>query len=250
MENTRKVLLIEDNIEITETISQIIDLRWPEASLLDTKLGMIGVELAKKEHPDLIILDLGLPDTDGFQVLRQIRRFSDVLLIILTARGEEDNRIRGLQEGADDYIVKPFSAGELVARMKSLIRRREMTETTAAVAKILPDKNNLIIDAASQTASFGSRLLKMGPRQYELLYLLVTNKGVVLSKQELMGKVFPENDESDTRFVEVYIDKLREELGENLDNPKLILNEGTGYKFVGTYTVMRRAAPGSESSTA
>lgn len=246
MENTRKVLLIEDNTEITETISQIIDLRWPEALLLSAKLGQTGLELARKELPDIIILDLGLPDIDGFQVLRQIRLFSDVLLVILTARGEEDYRIKGLQEGADDYIVKPFSAGELVARMKSLIRRREMTETTAAVAKILPDKNNLIIDAASQTASLGSRLLKMGPRHYELLYLLTSNKGVVLSKQVLMQKVFPENDENDTRFVEVYIDKLREELGENLDNPKLILSEGTGYKFVGTYTVVRRALKETE----
>ena len=114
-----KVLVIEDNPEIIETISQIIDLRWTEANLISTRLGQAGVELVEKEHPDLVILDLGLPDMDGYQVLRQIRRFSDVLLIILTARGEEDNRIKGLQEGADDYIVKPFSAGELVVRMKS-----------------------------------------------------------------------------------------------------------------------------------
>ena len=241
MENTKKILLIEDNADITETISQIIDLRWAEALLLSAKLGQTGVELAKTENPDIIILDLGLPDIDGFQVLRQIRRFSDVLLIVLTARGEEDNRIRGLQEGADDYIVKPFSAGELVARMKSLIRRREMTETTASVTKSLPDKSSLIIDAASQTANFGSRHLNLGPRHYELLYLLVTNKGVALSKQVLMQKVFPENDASDTRFVEVYIDKLREELNENLDNPKIILNEGTtGYKIVGSHTIVRR----------
>ena len=247
MENTRKVLLIEDNAEITETIAQIIDLRWPEALLLSAKLGQTGLELAKKELPDLIILDLGLPDIDGFQVLRQIRRFSDVLLIILTARGEEDNRIKGLQEGADDYIVKPFSAGELVARMKTLIRRREMTETTAAVEKILPDKSTLIIDAASQTATFGCRLLNLGPRHYELLYLLATNKGVVLSKQVLMQNVFPENDENDTRFVEVYVDKLREQLDENLDEPKIILNEGTtGYKFVGAYTMVRRALKETE----
>ena len=131
--------------------------------------------------------------------------------------------------------------------MKSLIRRREMTETTVAVARILPDKSRLIIDAASQTAIFDNRPLKLGPRNYELLCLLVTNKGGVLSKQVLMQKVFPENDESDTRFVEVYINKLREELGENLDDPKIILNEGTtGYKFVGSHTIVRSALKETE----
>lgn len=240
MINKKKVLLIEDNTDITETVSQIIDLRWTEAVLFSAKLGLTGIELAEKENPDIIILDLGLPDIDGFQVLRQIRRFSDVLMVILTARGEEDNRIKGLQEGADDYIVKPFSPGELVARLQSLIRRREMTETTAAVTKILPDKNSLTIDVASQSVSFGDRLLNMGPRHYELIKLLVANKGEVLSKQILMQKVFPENDESDTRFVEVYINKIREDLGDNLDNPKIILDEGTtGYKFVGPCRIVR-----------
>jgi len=242
-----KILIIEDDPKIIELVARNLAAKWVEAELLSASYGEEGLELVKKELPDIIILDLMLPDKDGFEILRQIRSFSDVLVVIVTARGEEDNRIRGLQEGADDYIVKPFSAGELVARMKSLIRRREMTEVTAAVAKILPTKSSLIIDAASQTASFGSRLLKMGPRHYELLYLLATNKGIVLSKQVLMQKVFPENDENDTRFVEVYINKLREEMGENLDNPKIILNEGTtGYKFVGSCTMVRGALKGME----
>jgi len=242
-----KILIIEDDPKIIELVARNLAAKWVEAELLSASYGEEGLELVKKELPDIIILDLMLPDKDGFEILRQIRSFSDVLVVIVTARGEEDNRIRGLQEGADDYIVKPFSAGELVARMKSLIRRREMTEVTAAVAKILPTKSSLIIDAASQTASFGSRLLKMGPRHYELLYLLATNKGIVLSKQVLMQKVFPENDENDTRFVEVYINKLREEMGENLDNPKIILNEDTtGYKFVGSCTMVRGALKGME----
>ncbi len=128
-----KILIIEDDPKIIEIVARTLETKWSEVDLLSTFYGEEGVELVKKELPDIIILDLMLPDADGFQVLRQIRSFSDVLLVILTARGEEDNRIRGLQEGADDYIVKPFSTGELVARMKSLIRRTEMTETTAAV---------------------------------------------------------------------------------------------------------------------
>jgi len=229
-------------------VARNLETKWAEVSLASTFYGEEGVELAKKELPDIVILDLILPDVDGFQVLRRIRSFSDVLLVILTAKGEEDSRIRGLQEGADDYIVKPFLAGELVARMKSLIRRREMTETTAAVARKPSTSRSLRIDFESQAVSVGSNLLKLGPRAYDLLHLLVTSKGTVLSKQVLMKAVFPENDESDTRFVDVYIKKLREQLEEYPDNPKMILNEGTtGYKFVGSYTIVREALKEMES---
>ena len=243
-----KILIIEDNPKIIEIVARTLETKWSEVNLISTSYGDEGVELVKKHLPDIVILDLMLPDTDGFQVLGQIRRFSNVLLVILTARGEEDFRIRGLQEGADDYIVKPFSASELVARMKSLFRRREITETTAAVAEKPPPKSRLVIDAANEMASIGGGLLKLGPRQYELLYLLVTHEGAVLSKQVLMKEVFPENDESDTRFVDIYIKKLREALGETPDNPKMIFNEGTeGYKFVGSYSMVREALKEIES---
>jgi len=242
-----KILIIEDDPKIIEIVTRTLETKWYEVNLISTFYGEEGVELVKKELPDIIILDLMLPDTDGFEVLWKIRSFSDVLLVILTAKGEEDNRIRGLQEGADDYIVKPFLAGELVARMKSLIRRREMTETTAAVAMKPSTKSKLSIDTANETATIGGKLLRMGPRQYELLYLLVTNEGAMLPKQVIMKKVFSENDESDTRFVDVYIKKLREALEEDPDNPKMILNEGTeGYKFVGSYSMVREALKETE----
>ena len=243
-----KIIIIEDDPKIIEIVTRTLETKWFEVNLLSASHGEEGVELVKKEIPDVVILDLMLPDIDGFQVLRRIRSFSDVLLVILTASGEEDSRIRGLQEGADDYIVKPFSPSELVARLKSLVRRREMTETTAAVVKKPSTGRRLRIDFESQEVSVGSSLLKMGPRQYELLYLLVTNKGVMLSKQVLMQKVFPENYESDTRFVDVYINKLREQLEEDPNIPKMILNEGTtGYKFVASYTIVREALKEMES---
>ncbi len=243
-----KILIIEDDPKIIEIVARTHETKWSEVDLISTFYGEKGVELVQKDLPDIIILDLRLPDVDGFEVLRQIRSFSDTLLVILTAKGEEDNRIRGLQEGADDYIVKPFSAGELVARMKSLIRRRGITETTAAVDMKPSTSERLSIDFASETASVGGSLLKMGPREYELLYLLVTNEGAMLSKQVLMKKVFPESDESDTRFVDIYINKLREKLGDDPDNPKMILNEGTtGYKFVGSYSIVRETLKEIES---
>jgi len=230
-----KVLLIEDNSEIVDIVTITLQLRWAEVTLISTFLGNEGVELAKTEHPDLIMLDLGLPDIDGFQVLRQIRDFSDVPVVILTVRGEEMDKIRGLELGADDYIIKPFSPGELLARMKALLRRSSMSKTTGNIdgkPSVPSIKGKLRIDFTSGEVSIGDRLLKLGPREYELLHLLMTNEGTVLSKQELMKKVFPEH-EGDTRFVDVYINKLREKLGENPEKPQMILNEGeTGYKFV------------------
>jgi len=235
-----KILTIEDDPTITRLVTLALTSKWGEVNLISTVYGEEGIELVKKELPDIVILDLMLPDIDGFQVLQQIRSFSDVLVVILTARGEEDNKIRGLQEGADEYIVKPFSTGELVARMKSLIRRREITKAMADVDKKLSARQ-LSIDFANETATVGGKLLRMGPSHYELFYLLVTNEGVGFSKQALQKKVFPERG-NDTRIVDVFINKIREQLEEYPNNPKIIIDDGTtGYKFVGSYSVVREA---------
>lgn len=230
-----KVLLIEDNSETVDIVTITLQLRWAEVTLISTFLGNEGVALAKTEQPDLIMLDLGLPDIDGFQVLRQIRDFSDVPVVILTVRGEEMDKIKGLELGADDYIIKPFSPRELLARMKALLRRSSMSKTTGNVddkSSVPSIKGKLRVDFTSGEVSIGDRLLKLGPREYELLHLLVTNEGAVLSKQALLKKVFPDQ-ESDTRFVDVYINKLKEKLGENPEKPQMILKDGeTGYKFV------------------
>ena len=210
-----------------------LELRWSDAELLHTHLGERGVELARTELPDLVLLDLGLPDIDGFEVLSQIRGFSDVPLVILTVRGEEKDRIKGLESGADDYMVKPFSPGELIARMKALLRRSPMTKTTAKVADKPSIRGRLTFDFNSQKVSVSGKLLKLGPREYDLLYMLVTNAGKVLSNEMLLEEVFPEHG-TDTKFLEVYINKLREKLEEDPDNPTMIINEGgVGYKFAG-----------------
>ena len=242
-----KILIIEDDHKIIELVTRTLRTAWVETNLLSTVYGEEGVELVKKEHPEIVILDLMLDDIDGFEVLRQIRLFSDVLVVILTARGDEDNKIRGLQEGADDYIVKPFSTGELVARMKSLIRRKDITEATATVA-VKPSTRRLSIDFANQKVSVGGNLLRLGPSTYELLYLLVTSEGAVLSKKTLMKKVFPERgDDCDTEIVDIFINKIRERLEVDPKNPKMILTDGTtGYKFVGSYSMVREALKETE----
>ena len=136
-----RVLIVEDSTEIIDSVAQTIDLRWPEASLISTTMGETGIEMARSEQPDVIILDLGLPDVDGFQVLQKIRAFSDVPVIILTVRDEEIQKIKGLELGADDYIVKPFSPGEFLARVKAVLRRKQIPQERSYTDGITPTKN-------------------------------------------------------------------------------------------------------------
>ncbi|MFC2052377.1 response regulator transcription factor [Chloroflexota bacterium] len=163
-----KVLLIEDDNGIVESVSIMFKIRWPEVNLISTMYGEKGVELAETESPDIIILDLGLPDTDGFHVLRRIRTFSDVPVIILTVIGDEMNKIKGLELGADDYVVKPFSPGEFLARVRSVTRRLHAPEKTNGTGGRPFIEGKLRVDSGSQEVSIGNKLLKIGPREYEL----------------------------------------------------------------------------------
>jgi len=228
-----KVLVIEDNNEIIDIVAQILALRWPEANLISTTLGEIGVELSQKELPDIVILDLGLPDVNGFQVLREIRSFSDVPVVILTVRGDEVDKIKGLELGADDYIVKPFSPGEFLARIKAALRRSHMPNITAKVAGKPFIRGNLRIDFQSQEVSVGGKLMKLSPSEYDLLYVLVTNEGQVMSKETLLEKVWGPDHVADTDHIEVYIRSLNEILKKKPGHPLMTLDEGeTGYKLV------------------
>jgi len=235
-----KVLLIEDDPEIVEIVKITLDMRWPDVDLLSTFLGEKGIELAKTEFPDVIILDLGLPDTNGFEVLREIRKFSDTPVVILSVRGEELDKIQGLELGADDFVSKPFSPGELLARLQAVVRRSQIViKTTKTGRKFsIRGKQQLRIDLSSHEVSIGDKLIQLSPRAFDLLHKLVTNEGEVLSRKKLMEILFPEH-RADTQFLEeferleFYINYLREKLEDNPDNPRIILSEGeTGYKFV------------------
>ncbi|MFC2065907.1 response regulator transcription factor [Chloroflexota bacterium] len=232
-----KILLIEDDPEIAMVIAEILTVKWGEANLITSSHGKKGIELIKEELPDIVILDLGLPDIDGIEVLQQIHSCSSALVVILTAREGQDNRIIGLQKGADDYIVKPFWPNELVERMKSLIRRREITKAVAGVA-VKPSPERLSVDFTNQTVSVGDSLVHIDPSGYELFLLLVTNEGVGISKRTLLKQVFPEH-RGDTRIVDVFINRIREKLEEYPKDPKIIIDDGaTGYKFVGSYSTV------------
>lgn len=228
-----KLLLIEDDPGIIDVVEVTLELRWPDVKMISTFSGKKGVELARTELPDLILLDLGLPDITGFEVLKQIRVFSDVPVMILTVRGEELDKIKGIEMGADDYMVKPFSPGELLARLNALLRRGRMAEAASKGGAKPFLKGKIRIDFSSKEVSIGDKLLKIGPSEYDLLYMLVTNEGKVLTNQQLLEEVFPEQKDN-LLLLRAGISRLRDKLEESPDRPEIILNEGEiGYKFVG-----------------
>ncbi len=226
-----KVLLVEDNKEIQEAITLIFELHWPGSEVLISGEGTQGITLTEEESPDVVILDLGLPDIDGFKVLKGVRDFSDVPIIILTVRGDEIDKVRGLELGADDYIVKPFSHMELLARVRAVLRRSHIPELKEAEKPIvLP---NLSIDFSSRTVTKKGKKIKLTPTEFNLLQCLVRNEGKVLTHHALLTKVWGEEYTDSSEYLKVYIQRLRDKLEEDSAHPQLLISErGVGYKFV------------------
>ncbi len=224
-----KILIVEDSLEIIDAVAQTIELRWPEASFISTTMGETGVEMARTEQPDIIILDLGLPDVTGFQVLREIRSFSNVPVVILTVRGEEIDKIKGLEMGADDYVMKPFSPGELLARLRAVHRRRERATQTYYSNGKTYIRDKLRVDFTSHEVSVGDKRLKLAPSVYEILYELIANETKVVSRQQLLEKT----GETSIEYIDYCVKKLKETLEAELGHPVLIVEEdGKSYKFV------------------
>jgi DNA-binding response OmpR family regulator len=226
-----KVLIIEDAPDIVETFYLCFDLRWPEAKLISTAEGNKGLALAEIESPDIIILDLGLPDMDGLEVLKGIRSFSNVPIIIVTVRGDEIDKVRGLELGADDYITKPFSHMELLARVQAVLRRTRLAEFKTEEKPFRSP--GLDIDFASRTVTAGGRKVSLTPTEYQLLHYLVLNEGNVLTHRALLEEVWGEEYTDAPEYLKVYIQRLRNKLEKDPSNPQLLLSErGVGYKFV------------------
>ena len=226
-----KVLIIEDAPDIVESISLCFELRWPEVKVISTAEGSKGLTLAETESPDVIILDLGLPDTDGLEVLKDIRAFSNVPIIIVTVRGDEMDKVRGLELGADDYIIKPFSHMELLARIKAVLRRTRATELQAEEKSFHSPR--LTIDFATRTVTVNGQSVRLTPTEYSLLHYLVLNEGAVLTHRALLGKAWGEEYTDSPEYLKVYIQRLRNKLEEDPSNPQLLISErGVGYKFI------------------
>ena len=227
-----RVLIIEDNPEIVQSVVLCFELRWTGVEVLSTAEGKIGLKMAEEESPDVIILDLGLPDIDGLDVLREIRSYSNMPIIILTVRGEELDKVKGLEMGADDYIVKPFAPAEFLSRVKAVMRRSQTLDVRSDEEAYVRGK--LRIDFAARELTVGGNLVKLTPSEYKLLYYLVKNEGKVVPHQVLLERVWGPEYTEETDYIKVYVQRLREKLEEKPGNPKIILSErGVGYKFVG-----------------
>ncbi|PIU56595.1 MAG: DNA-binding response regulator [Chloroflexi bacterium CG07_land_8_20_14_0_80_51_10] len=224
-----KALIVEDEPQTIEAVSLIFKLRWPEVELLSTTRGSEAALMVEKESPDVVILDLGLPDVDGIEVLKEIRAFSDVPVIIVTARGDSISQVKGLELGADDYVTKPFDPGVLLVRVKNTLAhaRIPLNQGTAPFAA-----GNLIIDFANRQVSFRGKLLDLTPTEYRLLCHLARNAGRVLSHDNILRAVWGEGYEN-TDILRACIYQLRQKLTQAGANPGIIsVERGVGYKFV------------------
>jgi two-component system KDP operon response regulator KdpE len=219
-----KVLIIEDDKEIVDAISLAFQIRWPEAKVVSTRLGQKGVELVESEAPDIVILDLGLPDINGFEVLRQIRLFSSIPIIILTVRAEESDVVKGLEWGADDYIVKPFRQLELLARVRALIRRQTPTEEeTLAVGPLRLEVN-------TGQLLHNSQEIALTITESRLLSHLMRNAGHVVTHSSLAEAIWGNDYPGAADSLKVHIRRLREKIEADPSHPELILTRaGVGY---------------------
>lgn len=220
-----KVLLVEDDENIVETISMALRMRWPEAGLVSTHLGERAVELVESEVPDIVILDLGLPDLNGFEVLKRLRSFSSVPVIILTVKSEEADIVKGLEWGADDYMVKPFRQLELLARLKTLTRRQSPPGATAPLAC-----GALRFDPATRELFYGDAEISITATEGHILHHLMRNAGHVVTHASLAEAVWGEVYDGATNSLRVHIRRLREKLERDPNHPLLIRTKaGVGY---------------------
>ncbi len=224
-----QVLVADDEARMIHFIRMNLELEGFQ--VIEASNGIEALDMVRKHIPDLIILDVMMPQLDGFETLRMLREFSGIPVIMLTAKGEEEDKVRGLELGADDYVTKPFGARELVSRVKAVLRRvSSIGEPGEAVIQI--DKR-LSVDFNRREVIVAGRRIKLRPTEYRLLYHLIENAGWTVPHEQLLAKVWGYEYRDETHYVRLYINYLREKIEEDPANPKYILTErGIGYRFV------------------
>ena len=226
-----KVLVIEDDPGIIEVVSLCFQLRWGGTTVVSAANGHKGIELVEAESPEVVILDIGLPDIDGYQVLREIRRFADVPVLMLTVRGEDTDVAKGLELGADDYITKPFSHIELIARVQAVLRRAQGLAVTDEERPFTSGK--LSVDFSRNEVMISGQPIKLTSTERKLLYYLIRNEGRILSHESLLTKVWGDTYVDARDLLRVHIQHLRQKLEDSAESPIIIVTEhGIGYKFI------------------
>jgi two-component system KDP operon response regulator KdpE len=224
-----RILVVDDERRMVGFIR--LNLEQDGFEVIEAYNGTQALDRLRDSLPDLILLDVMMPDIDGFEVLRTIREISQVPVIMLTAKSEEDDKVKGLEIGADDYITKPFSPRELVGRVKAVLRRGSTFEDDEEGALEVDDR--LKIDFGRREVWVDNELVKLRPTEYRLLYHLVQNAGWVLTHDQILTKVWGYEYRDEPHYVRLYINYLRKKIEEDPSNPKYILTErGVGYRFI------------------
>jgi two-component system, OmpR family, response regulator RegX3 len=226
----RTVLMVEDEASITEPLQAALQREGFATEVARTAAE--ATEAAERIGPDLVLLDVMLPDGSGFEVCRELRQRSRVPIIMLTARGEETDRIVGLELGADDYIVKPFSAREVAARIRAVLRRTGEPTGSEQETKEPVSVGPLTLDSKKRSASVSGKELDLTRREFELLELLMREAGSVVTRERLIDEVWDTNWFGSTKTLDVHVSSLRRKLGDDSQNPRFIHTvRGVGFRF-------------------
>jgi len=226
-----KVLVVDDEPQIRRALRTSLEAHGHQVTAVAT--GEEGVVAAAEEQPDLVLLDLGLPDMDGTEVIRRIRGFSDVPVIVLSVREGQGDKVAALDAGADDYVTKPFGMEELLARTRAALRRAGPDEPAVPSLRYGP----LEVDLARRLVTLGDEPLHLTPTEYSLLEALVTNPGKLLTHQWLLRRVWGQGYGTETTYLRTYVRALRKKLEDDASSPALIVTEpGVGYRWIGEPT--------------
>ncbi len=227
------VLVADDDTNITDVCRRYLE---REGYLVVTaKDGLEAIELWHSQTPNLIVLDLMMPHKNGWEVCNEIRQTEDVPIVMLTARGEEQDRLMGLTMGADDYLTKPFSPRELVLRVKAILRRMRIAQASpVTTSEYTINYEGLTIDFTKREVHISGQAIELTVTEFEMLYLLASHPGQVFSRNQMLSKIWDFSYEGDTTTVTVHVRRLREKIEQNPSDPKYIKTVwGIGYKFAG-----------------
>lgn len=227
MADTPRILSIEDESDIRKFLRTTLGANG--MTVLEAETGRAGLQKAVSQAPDVILLDLGLPDMDGMEIIRQIREWGRTPIIVLSARGQEADKVEALELGADDYLTKPFSAAELIARIKVSLRNRNQPQGDAP---FVYDHDNLRIDTAARRVQLDGEDIHLTPIEYKLLTVLARNSGKVLTHGALLNEVWGKHSSDNQTYLRIHTQHLREKLKDDALNPRFIVTEpGIGYRL-------------------
>ena len=222
-----KVVVVDDEPQIRRALRTSLEAHGYEVAAVGT--GEEGVLAAAEQRPDLLLLDLGLPDIDGTEVIRRVRPFSDVPIIVLSVRDAQADKVAALDAGADDYVTKPFAMEELLARARAALRRSGPDEPTVATLRF----GDLEVDLVRRLVTRDGEPVHLTPTEYQLLEALVSNPGKLLTHQWLLRRIWGQGYATETTYLRTYVRTLRKKLGDDASSPALIVTEpGVGYRWI------------------